>query len=115
MLSYRRLPRSELFRCSPAEASHVIAAASQAYARLFAPAAWLRRMLFPPPPAYPATRLWQSGRRGRRRGGPARVRVLLLVLIVLLLAVRHASSPGALVPLRAGAAGAGERVRVIYP
>ena len=56
MLSDHRLPGPKLFRCSPAEASAVIEAAAKGHARPFAPALWLRRMLFPPPPASPAAR-----------------------------------------------------------
>lgn len=115
MLSDRRLPRSELFRCSPAEASHVIAAASRAYARPWSPAAWLRRLLFSPPPASPtarsAVRLW----RGWRRRDKLRLALLLFALIVLWFAVRQSPAPGELVPLPTGAVGGGGRVRVIYP
>lgn len=119
MLSDRRLPRSELFRCSPAEASHVIEAAAKAYARPWSPAAWLPRLLFPPPRTYPAARSayrpWHSGRRGWRRRSPLHVVVLLVVLIALWLAARHSSSPGLLSLLPDRAAGPGASVRVIYP
>lgn len=119
MLSDRRLPRSELFRCSPAEASSVIAAAAQAHAQPFAFPAWLRRLQLPSPPRFPAARpafrSWPGGSRGRRRRDPLRIMLLLLGLVVLWFALRQPLSPGVLGPLHAGAVHPGGRVRVFYP
>jgi hypothetical protein len=83
MLSDRRLPRSELFQCTPAEASRVIQAAAAAYARPWAGTAWLRRMLFLPylPPRFAARA--RRTRWGYRRRGSNDGRAVLLVVVVI--------------------------------
>lgn len=60
MLSDRRLPRSELFDCSPGQAARTIKAAARAYDRpgLF------RRLLLPRPVLARPGPAWRRGRRG---------------------------------------------------
>jgi hypothetical protein len=94
MLSDRRLPRSELFQCTPAEASRVIQAAALAYAKPWAPAVWLRRMALPPHPVGPPGRSRRTRWRfRRRRSNDGRALLLVFAAIAVWLALWKPSLP----------------------
>jgi len=63
MLSDRRLPKSELFRCSPAEAARVIEAAAADYTKPSFATVLLRRMMQPAAPRRPGSDWRPSYRR----------------------------------------------------
>ena len=77
MLSDRRVPRSELFRCTPDKAGRVIRAAAAAYARPWALTVWLRRLVLPRP-----KRLSNGWRRSRRRGSADGLIVLAVLVVI---------------------------------
>jgi hypothetical protein len=93
MLSDRRLPRSELFRCSPDEASRVIRAAVSVYEAPSLGKALLRRLLEPRPQRH-STSDWRAAydrrspfrwRRSRRSvEGRNAVRGIVAVIILLI-------------------------------
>ena len=75
MLSDRRVPRSELFRCTPRQARAVVKAAARAHARPWL--GWLRRQ-----PRRSNARTWRRYRRGDDATGIALLLAMLTAVLV---------------------------------